>query len=124
MSDETGAPDIPRALTDAQWFDSRYWFTNGDVEFLIRGEGAYHSLRIQSKKAGVQYSTGDVNDLAALIALANAAMNDDDPRKIRPSWITALRHAADALTNVSFDSTVELHEIADALESLLPPDRP
>lgn len=53
---------------------------------------------------------------AALLALANAALPDDDPRKITREWLNSLRSLAADLPEP------ELADIANALESYLPPE--
>lgn len=70
-------------------------------------------------------------DLPRLIALANAALPDPDPRKITREWIEVIRAAArDAVCGIEDASLVQAAErhamaltaIADALESYLPPE--
>jgi hypothetical protein len=102
------APDIPPALTASEWAKQE----EGDLGgFRIVGRGI----------DGPHY-------LAVLIARANAALPDEDPRKIRREHVRLLRDAADALpeegraTALGLDTNASrLHEFADALESYLPP---
>lgn len=68
---------------------------------------------------------------AAVIALANAALSDSDPRKITREWVKALRDEAERAEytervqdNAGY-SAIEptlARQIADALESYLPPE--
>lgn len=61
--------------------------------------------------------------LPALIALANAALPDTDPRKIRRGWIIWLQEEADVLKrNGAGAGALMAREIADALASYLPPE--
>lgn len=53
--------------------------------------------------------------LPGLIAIANAALHDDDPRKITRDRIVAMREALDETDNEA------LRQFADALEAYLPP---
>jgi hypothetical protein len=73
----------------------------------------------------------DGGDLAALIALANAAMNDEDPRKFTREHVVALRSATEELAR-DYDAVATdarsaraglLDDLADAIESFLPPER-
>lgn len=60
------------------------------------------------------------NEIAALIALANAALPDNDPRKITREMITKLQMLLSA-----FEADDHVHDwypaVVDALESYLPP---
>jgi len=66
---------------------------------------------------GAQHITigRNVARLTALIALANAALVDDDPRKLRREHVDALRSAADGKIDVAL-----LRDLADAIDSYLP----
>lgn len=58
----------------------------------------------------------------AIIASANHALPDDDPRKITREWVEQLRAWAGVLENDRGDvAGADLRSIADALESYLPP---
>lgn len=66
--------------------------------------------------------------IPALIALANAALPDDDPRKITRSTVNELRAVAAQLPTMGAGPNGEdipdpdLSHLADALESYLPPE--
>ena len=64
------------------------------------------------------------DELPGLIALANAALPDDDPRKFRREHIAALRDATvrDVIGDEDREQTNILRNLADALESYLPPE--
>ena len=64
------------------------------------------------------------HELPGLIALANAALPDDDPRKLRREHIAALRDATvrDVIGDEDREQTNILRNLADALESYLPPE--
>lgn len=60
---------------------------------------------------------------AALVAIANDALNDNDPRKIKRFYVDRIRDAADTLDDRPGPFTTDhLRLIADVLESLLPPE--
>lgn len=64
----------------------------------------------------------EAENVRRLIAIANAALPDDDPRKITRARVEALRsvcrHNPDTLPGYG----VPLRELADALASYLPPE--
>ena len=62
--------------------------------------------------------------IPGLIALANAALPDDDKRKFRREHIAALRNATvrDVIGDEDREQTSILRNLADALESYLPPE--
>jgi hypothetical protein len=60
-------------------------------------------------------------DFAALIAVANAALPDDDPRKLTLAMVDELMGVADQADS---EFGVDLFFIADALASYLPPREP
>jgi hypothetical protein len=69
--------------------------------------------------------------VSMVIALANAALPDSDPRKITRKHIAMLREAGrqrDSLSppylDITLDDAAELLAFADALESYLPPASP
>lgn len=74
-------------------------------------------------------------DMPAVIALANAALPDDDPRKITREWVTLLRFVADCSERDSIalynereadkdgsQAIASLRAMAAALESYLRPE--
>jgi hypothetical protein len=71
MSDDV--KDIPPALTDGEWFD-RYATRPGDAGVQIY-HGERHALCIGKRGPDRIIVLDNANDLAALIALANAAMH-------------------------------------------------
>ena len=103
---------LPPALRDEEWRDgqSRLRDTGvvvslaGDLGLLI--EGAQHIT--------IGRNTGR---LTALIALANAAMSEGEPRKFTPAHVEALRSVA-AKTKGEEAST--LNDLANLIESYLP----
>lgn len=70
----------------------------------------------------IQDSYGEASDapLAAVIAIANHALSDDDPRKITREWVDALRRVATAFPLLG--EFREISAMADALLSYLPPE--
>jgi hypothetical protein len=71
---------------------------------------------------GAQHVTIGKNGprLTALIAMANAALSDDDPRKFTRAHLDALRAAADEKNGDGSENTERLRQLANALESYLP----
>lgn len=60
---------------------------------------------------------------AALVAISNDVMSDNDPRKIKRFYVDRIREAADVLDDRPGPfNTDHLRMIADVLESLLPPE--
>lgn len=61
----------------------------------------------------------------ALIALANAALPDDDPRKITHESVAVIRAAGDNAAEWGHDlAAAVLRGVADGLRSYLPPEKP
>ena len=141
MSDERTS-DIPAALTPEQWDgEHRYFIVDGydstrnAAGEIHQGPGYLHLTEHQHDRFAV-FET--VNDLAALIALANAAMNDEDPRKLTRGDVEVLRNAAGYVMAEIPDEengivlapqeTAQLQrvydrlwELSDVIESYLPP---
>jgi hypothetical protein len=97
----------------AEWWDGT---VSGDEE----------SVHIESG-TDPQESAGPIRGprLASLIALANAALPDSDPRKITRARVDALRFAASSLRHEcgsDDEDARDVEAIADALESYLPPE--
>lgn len=70
-----------------------------------------------------------VNSIPAVLALANAALEDDDKRKITREWVAELRELVTLLRDGSdiprlAERTAVLSDAADALASYLPPEEP
>ena len=101
---------FPPALQAHEWRDGRSSLRDTGVVLSLAGE---LGLLIE----GAQHITigRNVSRLTALIALANAALLDDDPRKLRRDHVDALRSAADGKIDVAL-----LRDLADAIESYLP----
>ena len=101
---------FPPALQAHEWRDGRSSLRDTGVVLSLAGE---IGLLIE----GAQHITigRNVGRLTALIALANAALLDDDPRKLRRDHVDALRSAADGKIDVAL-----LRDLADAIESYLP----
>lgn len=137
--------DIPPALAPIEWikksanrqsidtglYDAKWQQETGEI-MRVCEPGAF----------GECVPISDPNDLAALIALANAALHDEDPRKFTRERITALRFAAEIVSehietigvigagnagvDQRFAAESETHsqllELADVIESYLPPE--
>lgn len=104
MSD---TPKIDPALTPEEWTEMR---GAGD----LIGRPYYYSGIVQRSAIAGMPEMG--------IALLNDLLPDDDRRKITRAWVEALRavtqHNPDTLPGYG----VPLRQLADALESYLPPE--
>ena len=131
MPHEATGTDLRPALTVDQWSARAYEsFGDSGVRFSLGASGVNVS------------SSGDVEnpaDLAALIALANAALGPRDPRKFGRAHVRLLRGAAELIigTERTFASDrddrpteelvaerviySQLLELADVIASYLPP---
>lgn len=148
MNDEQSddAPEIPPALTRDEWMKLYSERSGKGKERVSIYHGQRNALCVGSENPIAVLA--DVNDIAALIALANESIRGfDDPRAILAKHIKLLRAAAtcceiddwhiatalfgdpDRLTDSNADIrradlASEYHELADALESYLPPGTP
>lgn len=146
---EEDAPDIPPALSDRDWQRRGTGIATSTVHrqidpVMIRRE--HDVLIISGRGDGNEIEIRDADHLAALIALANDTLRQfDDPRALIREHVTLLRELAERLGEESI-STVErpegrigvtvddlrpdldrfgmIHELADAIESYLPPLTP
>lgn len=119
------------ALTAQEWAAQN----DGEAEpFAVRGSyeisREHHNDGLRLNGEWVPATT-----LPALIAFANAALSDSDPRKITRDWLRTLRSEAKYVGSGGLESEYEdepyrsmgqreaaLRAIADALESYLPPE--
>ena len=104
---------ISPALQDHEWRDGRSSLRETGVVLSLAGE---LGLLIE----GAQHITigRNVARLTAMIALANAALSDDDPHKLKRAHVDALRLAADSAG--AEPHAALLRELASAIESYLP----
>lgn len=127
---------IEPALTPKQWEIRAVRLPTDDAYASVYGfrvEGAEgHGLRLEVDVFNAEHpdemASHEIpsNALPALIALANAALPDSDPRKITREKIALLRieHISECDGDVCEYPTRELAAFADALESYLPPETP
>jgi hypothetical protein len=105
---------IEPALTEEEWAN------NG--EDVVGGYLDWESGVIDT--SGTYVSRGP-RFIPALIALANAALSDSDPRKITREMVDDLRMAASGLRHEygSVDEdAASVDRVSDVLESYLPPE--
>ena len=104
---------LPPALQDHEWRDGRSSLRDTGVVLSLAGD---LGLLIE----GAQHITIGRNTarLTALIALANAALTDDDPRKFKRAHVAALRSAA--ASGGDYRDVALLQGLANAIESYLP----
>ncbi|MDB4914066.1 MAG: hypothetical protein JWM95_1710 [Gemmatimonadetes bacterium] len=87
------------------------------------GSSAYALDEISRSTVSQERSDNECS--VALIAVLNAALPDSDDRKFRSHWIEWLRTEADILKRAGAGAgALCANEIADALESYLPPELP
>ena len=104
------------ALRDDEWRNGRVsWLRETGIALSLAGE---LGLLIE----GSQHITIGRNGhrLTALIAMANAALNDDDPRKLTRADVDALRAAAAGQNGNGGETAERLQHLANAIESYLP----
>ena len=126
--------DIEPALSASEWKDQRALRPEGTAVWPISYNREHPGLHVPVT-AAVSFHVSKPPALVAVIAIANAALPDSDPRKITRDMVTLLRRIA--YTEVaeedgegSYDSANlfegkemdALMELADALASYLPPE--
>lgn len=128
MSDTVTA--IPPALTSKEWA-SPYLYLQATVYDSERnGAAEIHadlsgprSIVITEHPSETRVAFDDPAMLASLVALANNALPDGDPRKIVRDDVWALRdHAHRARRQERAGDAADLDAIAAKLAALLPPD--
>jgi hypothetical protein len=104
---------LPPALQDHEWRNGQSTLRDTGVVLSLAGE---LGLLIE----GAQHITigRNVARLTALIALANAAMSDEDPHKLKRAHVDALRAVIEG--GAVKKQAAVLGEIANAIESYLP----
>jgi hypothetical protein len=134
----TTPPEIPPALTPDEW--ERRAIGDGPLEIarIMDGPGP-DAIEVTEDLRWFRDE-----DIPALIALANAALPDTDPRKITRDWLADLRIAQNEAQEAAWRSCMNgepgkpcdecqravdgfkarLQAIADALASYLPPETP
>lgn len=117
------APDIPPALTVEEWKERG----RERQHLWVRAAGEkYTHLRIGGDPRNPYFAAGDASDVAAIIAVGNEVLRRmDDPRAILREHVKLLRDVAEIahmdLAGTEDDRYAQLHGLADALESYLPP---
>ena len=95
--------------------------TNGaidEVAFVIPASCSRSPASSDSSSKARSTIGRNVARLTALIAVANAAMSDDEPRKLKRVHVEALRAAAEG--EAGEKEAAVLRELASAIESYLP----
>lgn len=91
------------------------------VGFEEDGETAIHGTGLRIADTAIIV---EADDLAAVIALANAALPDSDPRKITRERVEDIRNALGAdetWTGTSEQTFARIQQFLNALEAYLPP---
>lgn len=130
---------IESALTAEEWKERRVRFV-GLPELVLHDDGDGMELVVYAGDCiweKLKFNQAPAIDLPSLIALANAALPDSDPRKITREDVEVLRSAAEDLEHaceygrwcrwcidhsLGLANRVRLKRLADALESYLPPE--
>ena len=86
-----------------------------DSHFVLRAHDTWRGERYTAAVSATPHH------LVRIIALANAALPDDDPRKITRVTIAEIRNAAENVDHEWGGPDADLWRIADVLESFLPP---
>ena len=118
---------IVPALSESEWHDREFKDERG------YGVGLDERINIRSGLTMLtdEGLTGYITNIPGTIALANAALTDDDPRKFTRDTVRALRAAIDRLEPGQPKAVIEHAEAwlratlvrhAAALESYLPPE--
>jgi len=124
MSDEETTSDIGPALTPDEW--ARI-FAHADKTLDAAKADAFLAYLTRQGFAGNPHAA------VALIAMANAGLHDEDPRKFTRETVRDIRSAAIAVEDAAdaqmpedgtelHDLFTRLHELADVIESYLPPE--
>jgi hypothetical protein len=109
---------IPPALTEQEWKNREAHIGWGDGH--IRAADGSVNVAVGDGYYG-NWGCDDVRELGVLIALANHAMPDADLRKITRAMVESLREVSAAVGDRWRWDTSAIDEIADILESYLPP---
>lgn len=126
MSDHgTEREPIPPALSAEEWQAREVRVDNG----FVRLYGDAPVLETFDYRDGSTTGLYLEHDLAATIALANAALPDDDPRKITRDDVFVLRQLPAFMRGLGMGSDPEggakaVTTLADKLASYLPPEGP
>lgn len=109
---------VPPALMAAEW-ERRTYQRSPDSRYRLEYWGADGVLSIGNRTPESESVHESPSELAALVALANAALPDADPRKFTRhdlTWVESLRSAS-----VSRPERDWLEGFAAKLRALLPP---
>ena len=119
---------IPPALTSEQWNAGEVTrgeeCESGSFNAYIDGNGRCLNVGNNCIESESWHDNG--RNIATIIALANHALPDDDPRKITHALVATLRQYSGDLSRMELpahyaDATRRIWEIAEVLDSLLPP---
>jgi hypothetical protein len=116
---------IQPALSAEEW--AKNLNDRGGLEIQAFPEESSISIQDWGAMSGVTVGS---EDLPALIALANAALPDSDPRKITREMVDGLRREADRaeyadrVGDNAGMTDLDARRIADVLASYLPLERP
>lgn len=127
---------IEPALSAEEWAEERFAPTS-DLQIVIHNDGdgiefviyPDDEARFQRKGLLSKHKLEFADDLAGVIAVLNAGYPDSDPRKITRFHVVLLRNAAERLRGTDGEpEEIEqvkayLEDLANALESYLPPHR-
>jgi hypothetical protein len=107
--------DLTPALTDEEWKKGHY-LAPGDADFSLRG----NTLQVSGDSWDTDSVHNRPDDLAALIALANHALPEGDPRRIEKADIDAVFFDLAALVDRGGSPDQRSYRLLFKLAALLP----
>lgn len=121
---------IAPALTPDAWAKIHKWKNHGQFAVITIEGGNSELLGMydaDESGAGPEFDEQEVRTAVAAIAALNDSLPDSDPRKITRAHVAAIRHELDEewdgiRDDASFPHVALLRQLADALESYLPPE--
>lgn len=110
--------DVESALSAEQWADGRYDFHDGGY---IARDPLLGGAWVASGSGPPTLVSG--SEIPSLIAIANDALRDGDPRKITREHVANLERLATVVDGAGQDpvGADELRDVANVLRSILPP---
>jgi hypothetical protein len=123
ITNPSGGGMIEPALTAEEWANTSATRGRDGWEVAIEaGDGI--SFRYDADKAGSDDIGVPVSALPAVVALANAALPDDDPRKLVAADVKALNESAELIEGEYHHSLLPsaLCALAARIAALLPPE--
>ena len=113
---------IPAALSTTEWATLELCAPSHNA-FAVQRQGGVVELRISAPDR--QIDIRDAKEFAAVIAMANVALADNDSRKLTRAHVKLLRRVADDNEVIPWGAgktaITLLRQLADVIESYMPP---